>query len=111
MAEQIRFHLDENVNLAVARGLRNLGIEVTTTPESGLLGAPDEEQLAYIVSERRVIFTQDTDFLIIASQTTAHRGIVFARLNSRSVGQIIQSLQLIHGVLTPEDMFGHIEYI
>lgn len=80
MAEQIRFHLDENVNLAVARGLRRQGIDVTTTPEVGLLGASDNEQLAYIMREERVIFTQDTDFLIIASQTTKHFGIVFARV-------------------------------
>ncbi len=37
MPETIRFHLDENISLAVANGLRWRGIDVTTTPEEGLI--------------------------------------------------------------------------
>ena len=42
----IKYHLDENVNPAVARGLRNRGIDVTTTVATGMNGASDEEPLA-----------------------------------------------------------------
>lgn len=38
----MRFHLDEHVDHAIARGLRNRGIEVTTATDAGLLGASDE---------------------------------------------------------------------
>lgn len=31
MAEKIKFHLDENVNNAIAQGLSRRGIDVTTT--------------------------------------------------------------------------------
>ena len=42
MPRTIRFHLDENCSHAIAAGLRRRGIDVTTTPEVGLLGAIDE---------------------------------------------------------------------
>ena len=37
MPATIRFHLDENVPLAVAEGLRRRGVGVTTTSQAGLL--------------------------------------------------------------------------
>jgi hypothetical protein len=46
MARTIRFHLDENCDRAVAEGLRRRGVDVTVTPEVGLLSATDEAQLA-----------------------------------------------------------------
>jgi hypothetical protein len=39
MPQTICFHLDENCTKAIAWGLRRHGIDVTTTPEAGLLGA------------------------------------------------------------------------
>jgi len=59
----IRFHLDESVSNAIAEGLRLRKIDVTTSPEEGLIGASDEEQLAFALSSTRVIFTFDDDFL------------------------------------------------
>jgi hypothetical protein len=44
MPRTIRFHLDEDCSKAIAKALRRHGIDVTTTPEAGLLGARDEEQ-------------------------------------------------------------------
>jgi len=35
---KIKFHLDENITLAIANGLRRRGIDVTTTPEKGMIG-------------------------------------------------------------------------
>jgi len=59
MPRTIRFHLDENCSHAIAAGLRRRGIDVTTTPDVGLLGAVDEDQLAYCLAESRVIFSSD----------------------------------------------------
>lgn len=77
MSEQIRFHLDENVDPDVARKLRRQGIDVTTTVEMNLLGQPDDVQFDFVCHQKRIIVTHDTDFLRFASQTTDHRGIVF----------------------------------
>lgn len=62
MPRTIRFHLDENVSGAVAHGLRQYGIDVTTTPEVGLVGATDKEQIAFAIATGQVLFTQDKDF-------------------------------------------------
>jgi hypothetical protein len=54
MAEtEIRLHLDESVTLAVAAPLRARGISVTTSAETDLIGASDEQQLAFATSEGR----------------------------------------------------------
>jgi hypothetical protein len=50
-------------------------VDVTTTPEAGLLHAPDEDQLAFAVSQGRVIISQDTDFLrigVVGLEDSAH---------------------------------------
>jgi hypothetical protein len=56
MSNKIKFHLDENVGNAIATGLRMRGVDITTSPEQGLIGASDEQQLAFAVSQQRVIF-------------------------------------------------------
>lgn len=111
MNERTRLHLDENVDPAVALGLSRYGIDVTTTNEVGLQGASDEAQLELIKKTQRVIFTQDTDFLIIANLNKNHPGITFCKKGTRSIGEIIDSLRLIYEVLTPEEMIGHVEFL
>lgn len=41
MADQLRFYLDENLPVEVARQLRLRGVEVVTARDLGLLGASD----------------------------------------------------------------------
>lgn len=47
----------------MVQGLRQRGVDVVTTPESGMLGASDEEHLRRASAEGRVMVTQDDDFL------------------------------------------------
>lgn len=108
---KIRFHLDEQVERAIADGLRRRNIDVTTTPEAGLLAATDEEQLEFATSQERVIFTQDDDFLAIHEQGLEHCGIVYCHQKSRSIGEIVRDLVLIWEVLEPLEMKNHVEFI
>ena len=111
MSKRIRFHLDEHMPLAVAEGLRQRGIDVTTTPDAGLLKASDEKQLAYASREGRVLVTQDRDFLRLHSQGIPHAGIAYCRRGKRTIGQIIRVLVSIHKQLSPEKMAGRVEYL
>jgi predicted nuclease of predicted toxin-antitoxin system len=95
MSRTIRFHLDEHCDPAIAAGLRLHGVDVTTTPEAGLLHADDEHHLAYAIRTSRVVFTQDRDFLRLDASGVEHRGIAFCDQRTRSVGQIIAGLLLI----------------
>ncbi len=111
MPRTIRFHLDENCHPAVAEGLRRCGIDVTTTPEAGLLSAADEQHAAYGLAEVRVIFTQDRDFLCLDAAGVPHAGLAFCRTDSKSIGEIIQALVLIWELMEPEEMANRVEYL
>ncbi len=111
MKDKIRFHLDEQVDPEIASQLRRRGIDVTTTVEVGLRTSRDEFQLDFIRQQKRVIFTHDKDFLIIASRTSDHPGIVYCKQKTRSLGEIIEGLVLINEVYLPEEMVGRVEYL
>jgi predicted nuclease of predicted toxin-antitoxin system len=111
MARTIRFHLDENCDPRIAAGLRLLGVDVTTTPEAGLLHAPDEDQLAFAVSQGRAIISQDTDFLRIAASGQEHPGIIYYPAQGRSIGQVIRRVQLIWEVYEVDEMRNRVEFI
>ena len=50
----ITFHLDEHIPPALANSLRHRDIDVTTTADTGLMGAEDREHLAYATNASRV---------------------------------------------------------
>ena len=105
------FHLDENIDHAVARALRQRGIDVTTTTDVELIGADDLRQLEYALAEGRVLFTQDSDFLLIHQQGSPHAGIVFASSGSRGVGEIVRFLCLLNDCVDSQEMVGNIEFV
>jgi hypothetical protein len=63
----IRFHLDENVNHAIANGLRERGVDVTTSTDAQLIAAADEDQLFFATRDGRVLFTHEPIFLTRSS--------------------------------------------
>jgi uncharacterized protein with PIN domain len=107
----IRFHLDENVISVIAIGLRRLGIDVTTTPEQSMLSVSDEEQLAFALSQGRVIFTQDDDFLTLHQSGVNHAGIAYCKQGTRTIGEIINYLSLMDKVFDAVDMQRRVEFI
>lgn len=111
MLRTIRFHLDEHVAQAVADGLRRRTVDVATTGDANLLGAEDDDQIAYALSENRVIFTQDEDFLVSAAAGAAHAGIVYCHQNTRSIGQMVRAIELIWEFYEPDEMRNRVEFI
>ncbi len=111
MADRIRFHLDENVDAAIADGLRRRGVDVTLPSDVGLVGANDAEHFAHALREQRVIVTHDEDFLAVAKGGVSHCGIAYCHIQSRSIGQILSSLLLLFDCLGPDEMRNHIEFL
>jgi hypothetical protein len=111
MPRTIRFHLDENCSRAIASGLRRRGIDVTTTVEAGLLGALDEEQLAYCLAENRIVFSYDDDLLRLAASGFTHAGVVYCQQRKRSIGDVVRGLVLIWERLDASDMAGQVKYL
>lgn len=110
MSTVIRYFTDEHVAPAIAVGLRKRGIDTLTVADAGLLGADDEELLEFVRAEKRVIVTQDRDFLRIATREEDSPGVVCAP-QGRSIGEIVRLLDLLAQVSNVEEMRGRIEYI
>ena len=110
MSINIKFYTDEHVHPAVIAGLRRRGIDVLTTKDANMIAANDDEHLKLAIQEKRVIFTQDDDFLKFHALQIPHKGIVYAHQHT-PIGQIIQGLMLISQVLSASEMENHLEYI
>ena len=107
----IRFHLDEHVPHAIAAGLRRRGIDVTTTVEAGLRSATDDVHLAYAVEQRRVIVTNDPDFLVLAQEDRPHMGIAYCDQGRRSLGEMIRRLVVLWERYPAEALHGRIVFL
>ena len=107
----VRFHLDEHISTGLAAALRHRGIDVTTTADAGLVGAADRDHLAFGAATGRVVVTQDVDFLRLHAEGVPHAGIAYCHSQSRSIGEVLRRLLLIHAALSAEDVKDRVEYL
>ena len=107
----IRFHLDEHIPVSIAAGLRRRGIDVTTSVESGLLGADDAAQLSFAASSGRVLVTHDADFLGLHADGITHAGIAYCQQGTVRIGEMLRYLVLIYDLLSPDEMAGRVEFL
>lgn len=110
MSGPAQFYLDEHVPHAVARALRQRGINVVTVAELERIGWPDDAHLEAAMAAGRVVVTRDDDFLRFDADGRAHAGIAYAP-RGVTLRRIIEGLFLIHGVLDADAMAGHIEHL
>lgn len=96
------------MHAAILRGLRRRGVDCVTAAEDERAEAPDPEILIRATQLNRVVFTQDIDFLEIASawmsEGKAFSGVVYARQMGITIGQAIFDLQLLATVLEPSEI-------
>jgi hypothetical protein len=107
----LRFHLDEHVPHSIANGLRRRQIDVTTATDAGLLGASDDEHLAFARQQQRVVFTNDKDFLALAAVELAHAGIAYCPPAKSEVGYVVRYLALMSDCYGPADVVGRVEFL
>ncbi len=111
MAEPIRYFMDQNFPGPASRGLQRRGIDVLTAQDAGRCGLPDTEQLAFATAEGRVLVTFDTDFLALHQSGIPHARIAWCPEQKYSIGQLIQILQILHGVTDRDAMRDTVEYL
>jgi hypothetical protein len=111
VAEAIRFYMDQHFPGPASQGLRRHGVDVLTAQEAGRCGLDDRDQLAFATAQQRVMVTFDTDFLAMHQAEIQHAGIAWCPEQKYSIGQLIQALLLVHGVVDGESMCNHVEYL
>lgn len=80
---RIKLYLDEDVDISLAHALKQKGIDVLTTQESGNKRLSDSEQLEFAVNNKRVMFTHNKrDFLLLHKsyllEGRSHYGIILS---------------------------------
>jgi hypothetical protein len=110
-ANALRFYLDENLPVEIAKQLKSRGIDVVTVRDLGALGDDDTHHLQRAAEMGRVLCTHDNDFIRLASQGFPHTGIVFGQQDMHDIGEWVQYLELMHAVYSPEDMLNTLEYL
>lgn len=78
----VPLYLDQPVPKAIRRGLRARQVDVISAFEDGTSEWDDDSLLDRVQQVGRVLFTQDEDFLVTASQRQ-HVGVPFAGFSSR----------------------------
>jgi Domain of unknown function (DUF5615) len=108
---EIRFYLDENVNVEIAVQLRKHGIDVVTVRDLELLGDEDPNHLQLATELGRVLCTHDQDFPRMSAKGIAHSGIGFAQQYGATIGGWVKALRNLHATKTAEEMKGQIVFL
>jgi Domain of unknown function (DUF5615) len=111
VAEPIRFYMDQHFPGPASQGLKRHGVDILTTQEAGRCGASDLDQLVFATAEQRVVVTFDPDFLASHRAGPSYAGIAWCPEQKYSIGELIQALLLVHGVLDADSMRNHVEYL
>ena len=109
-----RLYLDEDVHVRVASIVRGHGYEVDTARGEGMLGAGDEDQLAFAADNERVLVTHNrVDFEILArryfEEGRSHSRIVCAV--RRPSHECARRLMALLNDRTAAEFAGHLLYI
>jgi len=111
---RIKLYNDEDIPYSLAQALRNRGVDVVSTQDSGNLGNSDEEQFSYSIKENRVILTHNKrDFIFLHNQYITnnmnHCGIIVT--DQLPVGSLLRRFMKLWFTLSMSDMKNRIEYL
>ena len=111
----IALYMDENVPMAITKGLRERKIDVLTAQEDNKVNTPDSIIFDRATELNRVIFSQDRDFLILASRYQkagmSFMGVIYAPQRSVTIGDCIRDLEIIAKVSDSQDLFNSVLYL
>lgn len=111
----VALYADENVNRAIVQGLRLRGVDILSVHEEGRTGDSDEQVLDRATELRRVLFTQDDDFLSEAENRRAagvsFAGIVYAHQLRMTIGHCVADLEILAGAATWDELKNRVIFL
>lgn len=103
----VALYMDHNVVRAVVEGCRAAGLDVVTAFEDGWHERSDIDILERAGALGRIVFTQDTDFIVLATERQAggipFPGVIFGKHGSMPVRKVIDDLTLICKAIALEE--------
>lgn len=102
----VRLYADENFPLVIVELLRTFGHDVLTAQEAGNggRGIPDEDVLAFAISQNRAVLTRNwDDFRLLHRWQPDHKGIIICKedLNTER-----QATRINEAISTSENLAG-----
>jgi len=107
--------MDAHIPRAITYTLRLRGVNVLTAQEDDAANLSDLELLDRASSLQRVLFTFDSDLLVIATEHQRDgmpfSGLIYAHPLRSSIGTCVHDLELIAKVAEPEELANKVEFI
>ena len=110
-ANDLRFYLDEHLDIEIARQLKRHGIDVITVSKLESFGEDDTLQLNRAIRMGRVFCTNDSDLVDMASQGVEHCGIVFGQQEKHFIGTWVKFLRTLHNDFRPDELVNLVTYV
>jgi hypothetical protein len=111
----LAFYMDEHIRRAITNSLRLRGVDVLTVQEDNRTGTSDPILLDRATKLNRILFTQDDDFLAIASDRQTKginfSGIIYAHQQYVTVGNCVRDLETIAKAGEIEDLANQVQYL
>lgn len=111
----VALYMDHNVIRAVVEGCRAAGLDVLTAFEDDWHTRSDVELLKRAGALRRIVFTQDTDFIVLATERQAcgipFPGVIFGKHGSMPIRKVIDDLTLICHTLAAEEVANQLIWL
>ena len=114
---KIRLYMDEDsMDQAVVRALRARAVDVTTAWDEDMLACDDHEHPDYATVQGRVLFSFNVgDFYDLHTRYLAegrsHAGIILARQQVYSVGELMHRLLRLISVRSAKEMKNWVEFL
>ena len=89
----MKFLVDNQLPIALARHLQTPGFDCQHVPEVGLAEASDAEVCRYADEQGRIIISEDEDFLHLANRPEAATRVPWIRLGNCRTSTLIASFE------------------
>lgn len=111
----LALYMDVHVPAAITEGLRRRRLDILTSQEDGTREFDDERLLQRVLESGRLLFTQDADFLIIATiwQQAARKfpGIIFSSQDQTAIGRTVDELELVLSCYEADEVENRIIFL
>lgn len=110
-ANDLRFYLDEHLDIEIACQLKRRGIDIVTVPELKTFGQDDLDQLQRAARLGRVFCTNDSDLIELATEGVEHSGIVFGQQEKHFIGTWVRFLLALHEKFHSDELANLVTYV